>query len=170
MKKLYEEVKPPKKSQAPLNFVGIPFTDDPAQAVRCFMHFPMAKPSIKFNAWADLRRDAENLYVTFTSDRPCLVKNFTKRDDTLWEDDSFEIHLKAPDNHNYQFIVNGNGAYLDNKNKERSWNAVGVKTKVQHRKDGWTAELIVPLKNLSPLPGDWLLDVCTAAITGSKKN
>lgn len=170
VKKLYEEVKPAKKTQSPLNFVGIPFTDDPAQAVRCFMHFPMAKPAIKFNAWADLRRDAENLYVTFTSDRPCLVKNFTKRDDTLWEDDSFEIHLKAPDSQNYQFIVNGNGAYLDNKNKERSWNAVGVKTKVQHRKDGWTAELVVPLKNLSPLPGDWLLDVCTAAITGSKKN
>ncbi len=170
VKKLYEEVMPSKKTESPLNFVGIPFTTDPSQAVRCFMNFPMAKPDIKFNAWADLRRDSENLYVKFTSDRPCLVRNFKKHDDTLWEDDSFEIHLKAPDNQNYQFIVNGNGAYLDNKNKDRGWNAVGVKTKVTHTATGWSAELTVPLKNLSPLPGKWLMDVCTAAVTGSKKN
>ena len=170
VKKLYEEVMPPKASNTPLNFVGVPFTNDPAQAVRCYMNFPMLKPTIKFNAWAELRRDDKNFYVTFTSERPCMVKNVTEHDGTLWEDDSFEIHMKAPDEQNYQFIVNGNGAYFDSKNKNRSWNAVGVKTNVKHTKNGWTVELTVPLKNLSPLPGTWLFDVCTAAVVGSKKN
>jgi len=170
IKKIYEEIMPPKKTQSALNFVGIPCTDDPAKAVRCFMQMPMAKPSIKFNASADLYRDKDNLYAIFRSDRPCLVKKHTERDGNLWEDDSFELHLKAPDSQYYQFIVNGNGAFFDSRNKDKSWNAEGITSKVELKKDGWTAKLTIPLKNLSPLKGDWLLDVCTAAVTGRKTN
>ena len=111
IKKMYEEVIPPKKTQTSLNFIGIPFTNNPKEAVRCFMHYPMAKPEIKFNAYADIYRDNTNLYVKFVSDRKCMVKKYTKHDEYLWEDDSFEIHMKNQDNHYYQFIVNGNGAY-----------------------------------------------------------
>ena len=170
IKKLYEEVMPPVKKEQTLNFIGIPFTNNPKEATRCFMHFPMAKPEIKFNAYADIYRDNTNLYVKFVSDRKCMVKKHTKRDAYLWEDDSFEIHMKNQDNNYYQFIVNGNGAIFDHQNKKHSWNAIGVKTKITHTKNGWSALLTVPLKNFSTLKGDWLFDVCTAAITGSKMN
>lgn len=170
IKKMYEEIVPPPKKEVKVNFVGIPFSTKANEAVRCFMQFPMAKPEIKFNAYADLRRDAENLYVKFVSDRPCKVKKYTMRDGRLWEDDSFEIHLKAPDNNNYQFIVNGNGAIFDSKNKNVKWNAAGATAKINNSAKGWTADLTIPLKNLSALPGRWAMDVCTAAVTGRKTN
>lgn len=170
IKKMYEEIVPPPKKEITVNFVGIPFSQKADEAVRCFMQFPMAKPEIKFNAHADLRRDAENLYVKFVSDRPCKVKKYTQRDGKLWEDDSFEIHLKAPDNNNYQFIVNGNGAIFDSKNRNVKWNAQGVTAKINNSAKGWTADLTIPLKNLSALPGRWAMDVCTAAVTGRKTN
>ncbi|MBQ7207740.1 MAG: hypothetical protein IJS01_08090 [Lentisphaeria bacterium] len=170
VKKLYEEVIPPAKKEKTLNFVGIPFTGDPARAARCFLREPMAKPAIRFNAFADLRRDEKNLHVTFVSDRPCGRKNQTERDGKLWEDDSFELHLKAPDQNYYQFIINGNNAVFDRKNSSVKWNAAGLKHRVSHSASGWKAELEIPLAALSPLPGAWLMDVCAMAATGRKNN
>ena len=170
IKKIYEEVVPPKKIQTALNFVGIPFSTVPERAARCFLQFPMGKPAIKFNAYADLCRDQENLYVTFHSDRLCMVKKTMEHDGRLWDNDSFEIHLTSPDNNYYQFIVDGNGSVFDSKNKDKGWNAEGVKSDIRLGKDGWTAQLTIPLKNLGSLKGNWHFDVCAAAVTGSKKN
>lgn len=170
IRNLYEEMFPAKKEKRPLNMVGIPFSDNARQTVRCFMKEPLAKPDIRFNACADLRRDHDNLHITFTSDRPCQVKKQTSHDGNLWEDDSFELHLKSPDNQAYQFIINGNGAVYDKKNGRVSWNADGLKSSVQLRKDGWTAALTIPLKNFSALSGTWKMDVCTMASTGRKRN
>ncbi|MBQ9501590.1 MAG: hypothetical protein IJU70_05490 [Lentisphaeria bacterium] len=170
VKKMYEAVVPPAKKEKSLNFAGIPFSNDAACFVRCFLREPMAKPVIRFNAAADLRRDAEKLYVTFTSDRPCGKKTHTARDGKIWEDDSFELHLKAPDQNYYQFIINGNNAVFDRRNTDVKWNAPGLVHRVSHSASGWKAELEIPLASLSPLPGQWLMDVCAMAATGRKNN
>ncbi|MBR7104275.1 MAG: hypothetical protein IKC65_04980 [Lentisphaeria bacterium] len=170
IRNLYEEVMPPKKLKKELNMAGIPVSADPQVFARCFMLVPMSKPFISFNSFADLRRDTDNLYVRFVSDRPCGKKTLSARDGNLWVDDSFELHLKSPRGEYFQFIINGNNAVWDRKNNNVKWNASGLKSQVKHTARGWEASLVIPLRNLGPLKGKWLMDVCAMAATGRKNN
>ena len=170
IKGLYEALIPPQKKTAVPQFAGIPWSDDGSQTVRLFLNQPMLKPELRLHVTADLWRDADNLYCNFQSDRPNKTRVQTERDGKLWEDDSFELHLKAPDNENYQFIVNGNGAIFDHRNRDAKWNCEGVKADVRLEENGWGARLTVPLASLSSLEGDWLMDVSTAAIAGNKEH
>ena len=170
VKGLYEALVPPQKKTVVPQFVGIPWSEDGSQAVRLFLNQPMLKPELRLHVTADLWRDSTNLYCDFESDYLNQTHVLTERDGNLWEDDSFELHLKAPDNENFQFIVNGNGAIFDHRNRDRSWNCPGVKAEVRLGEKGWGARLTIPLGSLSQLDGDWLMDVSTAAVTGSKRH
>lgn len=96
------------------------------------------------NVHAAAWHNGKDLYVGFSTDLPCAKKKYTKRDQSLWEDDVFEFHILTPDKNHYQYIINGNNAIFDQLNGKMDWNSK-AKTAVKHNKKGWTAELVIPL-------------------------
>ena len=166
---LYEDVFPPRQEKITPHLVGIPWTTQESQAARCFLRKPQGGPSVTFHAYADVWRDDQCLHLIFHSDRPNQVCNARERDGKLWEDDSFELHLQAPDGGRYQFIVNGAGAVYDSHGSPK-WNAEGLTAKAECGEKGWTARLDIPLVNFPVLEGEWGFDVSATAITGSKFN
>lgn len=104
--------------------------------------------SLSGNAYAAIRHYDGKLIVRFTSPDAPTRANHTLRDANIWEDDSFELHLKNPSGNTvYQFIVNPNGAVYDSRNAAKSWNSAAT-AKIIPVKNGWSAELIVPFADL----------------------
>ena len=92
--------------------------------------------------------DRKDLHVGFSTDMPCQKRKWTKRDQNLWEDDVFEFHLRTANNNYYHYIINGNGAIYDQLNGKAVWNSK-AKVAVNHKKNGWTAELVIPLSEFN---------------------
>ena len=168
MRKEYERVMPaPAAKDLVPHLVTVPKGNTPSTVL---LLRPMSQPNRKINASAKLRHDGKKLYVSYFADFPCKVRKYTKRDANLWEDDSFELHLVSPAKERFQFIVNGNGAVLDAKNRANSWNPAGVKSTVKHDKNSWRADLEIPLAVLGKIEGSWLADFTVAQRVGNKTN
>ncbi len=104
-------------------------------------------PGVEAKAY--YKYDNKNLYIGMHANRACrMLKNYKKHDDKLWEEDSFEIVLSAPNKKDvYHFIINGNGTVFDHKNRKKSWDSQG-KCAAFLGKDFWSAELEIPLTSL----------------------
>lgn len=106
------------------------------------------------NALAEIRHCDNKLFVRFTSPDSPKRANHSDRDANIWEDDSFELHLKNPaGNTVWQFIVNANGAIYDSRNSAKSWNSSAT-ARIIPVKKGWSAELTIPFADLNMKKGE----------------
>ena len=114
------------------------------------------------NADAQVKYDAERLYVAFRSDRPPALARHTERDGTIWEDDAFELHLGNGTGNTWQYIVNSLGAVYDARDGDKTWNGNAAIAAARTEGGGWSAELAIPLADLGhPGPGDaWRGNFC----------
>ncbi len=94
--------------------------------------------------------DGVKLYIAFATNAPCKIRKHHERDGKLWEDDSFEFHLQTADRQDYQFIINGNSAVFDQKNKQPGWNS-SAKASASITPAGWTVEFAIPLEEVGGL-------------------
>ena len=60
-----------------------------------------------------VKRDAENLYVALTSNRPVRNRSVKDHDGPVWEDDSFELMFTRDGKTVYHLVVNAAGAVYD---------------------------------------------------------
>ena len=153
----YEKIVPPAKKQS-LNELTIPLLkgsgkltgdlSDPVwkKAVKVPLLPCLTAPAEAISAYS--WHDGTNLYIGFSNATPCQVKKLKKHDDPLWYDDVFELYLLTPDSTLFQFIINGNNAIHDAQNRKSSWNSK-LKSAVSHNKNGWSAELAIPLSELT---------------------
>ena len=108
----------------------------------------------QLNGKVYLKHDHENLYIACFSDAPAKKRVHRNRDGNLWEDDSFEIHLRSEKrNVRCQFIINANGAVFDSCNAVSKWNA-NLKSAAFAGPQSWSAELAIPLADLKLSPPD----------------
>ncbi|MBR4665122.1 MAG: hypothetical protein IKO93_14740, partial [Lentisphaeria bacterium] len=105
---------------------------------------------------ASVWHDGKFLHIGFHSNAVCQKKNLTERDAELWNDDVFEFFLLTDKKDLYHYLVNGNGMIYDELNKKSSWNGK-AKAAVKHTRNGWSAELTIPLDefNASEFKGDF---------------
>jgi hypothetical protein len=64
-----------------------------------------------------------------------------------WWDDNVELLFDVTGKNEgefYHFIINPNGAVADDRGKDFSWNAKGVKTRAFVGKDFWSLEVYIP--------------------------
>ena len=93
---------------------------------------------------ASVWHDGKFLHIGFHSNVVCQKKNHTERDARIWNDDAFEFFLLTGKKDLYHYLVNGNGVIYDELNKKSSWNGK-ARAAVKHSKNGWSAELTIPL-------------------------
>ena len=116
-------------------------------------------------ARVSIKTDGQFLYAAFRQEIACKQAEHQEADGQLWEDDSFELHLQAPDKRSYQFIINGNGAIFDQSNLEAKWQS-GIKGAAFQGENFWTVELAIPvaafggMENLTK--GDWSANFCAS--------
>lgn len=101
-------------------------------------------------AWVTF--DDEALYVAFDCPHPAgatLKLDATQRDGTTWLDDSIEIFLDPPHDHqtDLQFCVNALGVVRDSRGQDAGWNAA-VRSAARRRADGWSVEVAIPFAGL----------------------
>lgn len=94
-----------------------------------------------------LLRDNTNLYLALYSTFLPKHARINKRDGNLWEDDSFEFHLKKPNGNIYQFIFNGNGEVFDARNADPRWNT-DLKAASNTKGGAWCLEAAIPIRDL----------------------
>ncbi|MBQ7403797.1 MAG: hypothetical protein IJW05_10195 [Lentisphaeria bacterium] len=95
-----------------------------------------------------LSHDKENIYFAIQSPAAHkLLAKRTSRDSDIWEDDSVEIHLTAPNGTYCQFLWNSIGTLFDAKNNDQTWsgNDIVIKNEINH--GIWTSEIKIPIKN-----------------------
>ena len=95
----------------------------------------------------------------------------TRRDDSLWEEDVYEVFLSPEDPPHiyYEFEVNPLGTVFDARVEsprlcrpticvDLLWNCPGFTARVRRRTKSWSARLGIPLRRLAgpgPLPREW---------------
>ena len=114
--------------------------------------------------------DDNHLYIAvwcWDTDPDKIVARYMRRDDRLWEDDSFSIALDTfnDQRNGYVFIVNPNGTRHDalginNVSFNSQWDGVW-EAKSQVTDYGWQAEVSIPLTTLSfdPEASQWGINV-----------
>lgn len=97
------------------------------------------------------KHDGEHLYVAFEQSVPCLQAVNMEADSRVWDDDSFEFHLRSETTKSsYQFIVNGNAALFDQRDLNKGWNSLAGAA--SHKgEEFWSAELAIPIASLGGL-------------------
>ena len=106
------------------------------------------------NAFASVCHSNGKLFIRFTSPDAPGRTNHRDRDANIWEDDSFEVHLKNPaGNTVWQFIVNSAGAIYDSRNSSKIWNSSAT-ARIIPVKKGWSAELTIPFADLNMKKGE----------------
>ena len=108
--------------------------------------------------------DNENLYLGVRCYEPEIDKisrKETKHDSPVWCDDSVELFIAAPNNNALQLIFNTVGGHFDGELHQRvpgdPWRCLGERnyswqSKAVVEKDCWTAEMILPFKELNIAP------------------
>ncbi|MBO5924590.1 MAG: beta-galactosidase trimerization domain-containing protein, partial [Lentisphaeria bacterium] len=108
--------------------------------------------------------DNKNLYLAvrcFEPDITKLARKETKHDSPVWCDDSVELFLAAPNNNALQLIFNTVGGHFDGELHQRvpgdPWRCLGERnyswqSKAVVEKDCWTAEMVLPFKELGIAP------------------
>ena len=165
----YERIMPPVKNirQIP-HLITVPKGSTGSVAL---IRRPMGKPTNRISGQVSCRHDGKFVYFDFHAGFPCLVRKAATRDGKLWEDDSFELHLESPANERFQFIVNGNGALFDAKNKDKMWSPADIKVKSELKKDSWCASIAIPVSVLGgKLDGTWKADFAMAQQVPNKTN
>ena len=82
-------------------------------------------------------------------------------DGAVWEDDEVEVFLASADSPTYyQLIVNRMGSTMDGKVWDPAWNFQSIQTATRENHTSWTAEIAIPLKQLS-LTAPLEINVCT---------
>ena len=126
---------------------------------RLYVKSPNRKYEKSARVW--VKYDKENIYIALKSERPAARMRAELRDSKVWQDDCFEVHL-TPDkgNYIYQYVVNAKNAIFDmslhkvpDAGSHRSWNGT-ARTAVDRQKDGWSAELIIPFKDVGIKAGE----------------
>lgn len=102
-------------------------------------------------AWVTF--DDQALYVAFDCPHPAgapLTLAATQRDGTTWLDESIEIFLDPPHDHqtDLQFCVNALGIVRDSRGQDATWDCE-VRTAARRRDDGWCVEVAVPFAGLN---------------------
>jgi len=101
--------------------------------------------------------DENRIYVAVECLDPnmaLLVYQKRPRDDSIWEDDSIEVHFDPHhEKANYfQVIVNPISSFYDAIELDQTWNA-DLKVKAQRLEDRWTVEFSLALASLdAPMP------------------
>ena len=107
--------------------------------------------------------DRRALYLAFrawSNDIDRMSTKASKRDGTVWEDDSVEVFLRPvpPDTVSYHFIFNAAGVIYDSRSdaRARDWNpeiqVACSKTRTEGKKGHWTAEVAIPWEALGGPP------------------
>jgi len=136
-------------------------------------------PVLKFNdddlpglaANAYYKYDDKNIYIGMTANRACrMLKNHKDHDDSLWQEDSFEILLEAPTKNIYHFIINGNGAVYDELDTDKKWDSSALCVAFQGE-DYWSAEIAIPLESFGEkVAGEkWRGNFCATYYTDTGK-
>jgi Domain of unknown function (DUF1083). len=103
-----------------------------------------------------LLHDNENLYLAVQAGYPAgrtirWAGDLGSRDAFLWDYEGVEIFFGAPDQEIFQFIISPDNKIADFHHPEKfggiRWNS-GVKAATRKIQDGWTAEIVIPLKDL----------------------
>lgn len=109
-----------------------------------------------------LLRDAEKLYIGIRCKEPFLGKLeplAKKHDVGMWNGDSVEVFFGPADRGVYfHFGVGWTGGTYDGKGKDSKWNG-GMKAAAQKGKGEWTAEISIPLAEVSggkEIPKRWI--------------
>ena len=144
-------------------------SDKPGLAVE-LVPFPDPKkaPGKKVKTQVQTWKSATDLHVKYTcfehsmSDIAAMKRKYDDPD--IWKDNSVELFINPTGDRKlyYQIIVNSEGSITDTKfNKfgtkaqhDRTWNS-GVKAIVAKQSGSWTAEMIIPLKNLPGLKDEF---------------
>lgn len=168
----YEKIVPPKKKSIE-NVLTIPLLkgngkltgdlSDPAWKKAAKVPVMPIRTAPAQNISALIWHDNKDLHVGFSTDIPCQKRVYTKRDQSLWEDDVFEFHLRTEAKDYYHYLVNGNGVIFDQLNRKPAWNGK-AKVAVKHNKKGWTAELVIPLSEFNAKAFD--SEFCAASRPG----
>ena len=112
-------------------------------------------------------RDRLHLAVRWSlADQTAIKADHTRRDESLWLDDSIEVHLMPPGDGSpdrFQFVANPSGAFFDSKNSGHSWDG-DVEYRCTVTNGLWTAEMSIPLGELraggfNPTE-TWRINVC----------
>ncbi len=143
-----------------------------AEKIDNFQLFDLSSP--RYRTKARMLWDDENFYIGFECEDEDIWATMRKKDDPLWEEEVVEVYIDPEgDGKDYkEFEVNPLGTLIDlnipyaqkgapggDWRELRKWDAqgvqIGVKVKgtVDSREDkdeGWTVEMAIPLRNLSP--------------------
>ncbi len=107
----------------------------------------------------DPQHDTLFLAVELQDDSPSA--QIRPHDGAVWEDDEVEVFLASADSPTYyQLIVNRKGSTMDGKVWDPAWNFQSIQTATQENNTSWTAEIAIPLKQLS-LTAPLQINVCT---------
>ena len=129
----------------------------PGQAAASFVALHGGAPSVK--STVALTVDAERLWLRLEAEEPNMAerkRNCTRRDDPVWEDDCFEIHLlcegtDGPEE-GYQFIVNSRGTLWDGHrlktHADDKWNAEGAHVEITETPSSWIVVISMPWREL----------------------
>lgn len=130
-------------------------------------------PRPRYRTRAKLVWDDSCLYVGAELEEPQLWATLTERDAVIFHDDDFEVFIDPDgDTQNYfELEINALGtawdlllerAYRDGGPPVNAWDIVGLRSGVAlhgtlndpaDRDSGWTVELALPWRSLSPTPG-----------------
>ncbi len=104
-----------------------------------------------FNGQAFVKHNGNSMQIAVVSSVPAKLRKWQKRDGNLWEDDSFELHLRSKSGVDHQFIINSQGAVYDKKAADLKWNS-NIKCVAVNTANGWSAEMEISFADVGGKP------------------
>ncbi len=113
-----------------------------------------AKADVVTRGW--LWTQGDKLHLRVEADEPLMSeipKAVTKRDGSVWEDDTIDFFIRTTEGKVFHYIFNAIGTQYDELDGDKFWNGTWT-VSVERQLYAWNSEVVIDLKDLGGKPAE----------------